>query len=145
MPEAPASIHTERCLQIHITSLQDAKAVVRSLQKVRDACIAFSCTAIELYVFAGLENESIVKDLSQNFRWCKTYRTITNVAPGNVLFSVPHFDEEAWNRNRSVVIQQAVKPSPKPIPTKRPPGRPRINVTPSRESVESRMVETHCD
>jgi len=144
MPEAPASIHTERCLQIHITSIQDAKAVVRALQKIRDACIAYSCTAIELYVFAGLENEPIVKDLSQNFRWCKTYRTVTNAAPGNVMFAVPHFDEEAWNRNRAVEIRQAAS---KPLPTlvtptrfKRPPGRPRLNVTPARESVESRTA-----
>lgn len=125
MPEAPASI-TERCLQIHITSLQDAKAVVRSLQKIRDACIAYSCTAIELFVFAGLENESLVKDLSQNFRWCKTYRTITNVSPGNVLFAVPHYDEAASAKLMEIgkrITQGVTHTSSIP---KRSPGRPRL-------------------
>jgi hypothetical protein len=119
MPEAPVSIH-ERCLQIHVTSLQDAKAIVRSLQKIRDACVAYSCTAIELYVFAGLENETLVKDLSQNFRWCKTYRTITNVAPGNVLFAVPHFEEAVWGKVKLLTKPAAVQ-SPKTTRRQRDP------------------------
>lgn len=94
MPDAPASI-VEKSLQINVTSVADARACIRHLQKIRDSFIAYGCTSIELCVYSGLENEMQVKDLSQNFRWCKTFRKIVAPFEGNVLFSIPHFDESA--------------------------------------------------
>jgi len=86
----------EKCLQININSLADARACVRHLQHIHDSYIVHGCSAIDLWVAKGLENEGTVKDLSMNFRWCKTYRTLVSPGEGNVLCQVPHFEERAW-------------------------------------------------
>ena len=129
MPDAPASLN-EKSLQINITSIQDARSVVRHLQEVRDAYIAYGCTSIELAVYRGLENDMQVKDLSQNFRWCKTYRRIVAPLGGNVMWPVPHFEEEAWSKVRELGKLRTVL-SNRPVvtptePIKRGPGRPRL-------------------
>ncbi len=102
----------EKSLQINITSLQDARSCVRNLQKIRDACIAYGCTSIELVVSSGLENEMLVKDLSQNFRWTKTFRKIVAPFPGNVLFPVPHYEESAWGKIKELLRTRTVAHQP---------------------------------
>jgi hypothetical protein len=119
----------------------DARACIRHLQKIHKDYIAYGCEAVEVIAAAGLENEPAVRDLSQNFRWCKTYYRYVGPFDRNVFCSIPHWDEGATtelNRLRTatevVKEQHPLQPSADIIsppiqgiiiPNKRRPGRPR--------------------
>lgn len=83
---------SEKSLQININSVDDARAVVQHLQKVKKAYDAHGCTSVELVIDEAMVTET-AGTLAGAIPWCTTFRRIVKVAPidGNVLFRLPHY------------------------------------------------------
>lgn len=89
----------EKSLQINISRIADAEAVIRHLQAIKDAFEAHGCSSIELAIAEEVVTP-VTRILTGVFNWTTWYRKIIKPFEGNVMFIFP----------------DPVPPAPKPQP-----------------------------
>lgn len=85
---------SEKSLQININSVDDAKAVIQSLPKIKAAYDAHGCTSVEFAIAEEVVTPTAAI-LVGAIPWTTHYRKIVKPFEDNVLFQLPHYQPAA--------------------------------------------------
>lgn len=121
---------SEKSLQINIDSVDDARAVIQHLKRVKSAYDAHGCTSVELAIA-----EQVATDahpiLAGAIPWCTTFRKLVKPFGENVLFELPHYrplaprppvpDKEPEVASARAPKRVPPRPSRRKIPASPPP------------------------
>lgn len=82
----------DKSLQINVSSVEDAKAVVQNLKAIQQAYDAHGCSSVEFQIMEEVVTPT-AKYLVGIIPWCTAFRKIIKPLGDNVLFQLPHYRE----------------------------------------------------
>lgn len=80
----------ERSLQINVNSMDDARAVIAHLPRIKSAYDAANCDSVEFFISEPVM-KAVEATLRGAIRWCKTFVRAVPLGEGNTWFELPHY------------------------------------------------------